>query len=286
MTSCQIVAAGSMATVQDQGRFGSAQFGVAVSGAFDGRSFALANRLVGNSSSAAAIELVMGGFAFRANESMVVAVTGAPAPISIDGRSDGLDRALVLQAGSTLTIGQPRTGVRTYLAVRGGIDVTPSMSSRSFDSLGVIGPPPLVAGDVLDIGYQTDGRPWFEQVPTPAWAASVDVDLFLGPRHDWIASSDLQRLSTMWWQISPDSNRIGLRLQGPPLARVAGELASEPMMFGAVQVPPNGQPIVLGPDGGVTGGYPVVGVVAIDQLYKLGQLRPGNRLRFRVIEPR
>jgi biotin-dependent carboxylase-like uncharacterized protein len=280
---------GGFCSVQDLGRPGRAHEGIARSGAWDARSASLANRLVGNSDAAPVLEIVMGHATFVATDDHVVALTGAVAPCSLDGRSVANDGAVAVPAGSRLEIGLATSGVRLYLAVRGGIAAAPVLGSRSWDTLGRIGPPPIIAGDEVPIGDPSlGGAAWFEPVvvPDPSVARDpssiVEVRVVPGPRTDWLGPGGLDVLLREPWNVSPASDRTGVRLDGPAVPRRSGELVSEAMVPGAIQLPAGGQPIVLGPDCGTTGGYPVVAVVRRRDLDLVGQLRPGRRLRLRM----
>ncbi|MBV9822419.1 MAG: biotin-dependent carboxyltransferase family protein, partial [Actinobacteria bacterium] len=187
-------------------------------------------------------------------------------------------------AGTVLAFGTPTAGLRSYLAVRGGLAVPAVLGSRATDTLSGLGPPALTAGQRLPVGTSTAGPPGTGGDTGAALGAQpVALRLAAGPRADWF---DAGPLHAAGWRVRPDSDRIGTRLAGPELRvlpgfeRLAGELPSEPTLPGAVQVPPDGQPIVLGPDAPVTGGYPVVGVLAAADLDLLAQLRPGAVLRF------
>jgi biotin-dependent carboxylase-like uncharacterized protein len=270
----EVLASGPGVYVQDGGRFGYAALGVPRSGAFDRAAWRAANRIVGNPPGAAAIEVTLGGLSFRAAAACTVAVTGAACPGAAWGT------AISLRAGERLGLGTPSTGVRSYVAVRGGIDVAPVLGSRSTDTLSGLGPPPVRTGDRLPVGAQP---------PTPvAGVDAIPADrreplrLLPGPRADWLEPEALALLTANEWRTGPDSDRIGIRLDGPFLRRRRrDELPSEPTLPGAVQVPTDGRPIVFGPDAPVTGGYPVVAVVADADFDALAQLRPGDTVRFR-----
>jgi biotin-dependent carboxylase-like uncharacterized protein len=267
----EIVAPGPLTLVQDLGRPGFAGLGVPRSGAFDAVALRLGNRLVGNPEGAAALEILHGGLLLRAHDAVTVALTGAPCP--------GLDwgRPRTLAAGAELRLGAAPTGMRAYLAVRGGIDAEPVLGSCSTDLLSGLGPPIVRAGTRLRVGAA--GTVAIASVDAVRRPVTPRLTISLGPRLDWFAPEALGTLTSTAWIVRPESDRIGLRLDGPPLARVwPGELASEPALPGAVQVPPDGRPIVFGPDGPVTGGYPVIAVV--DDLATAAQLRPGDAVRF------
>jgi len=267
-----LLSCGALATVQDLGRPGHAALGVPRAGAFDRAALALANRLVGNPAGAAGLELTLGA-SLRLDAAATVALTGAPCP--------GLDWgvALSLAGGTTLALGVPPTGLRSYLAVRGGVEAAAVLGSRSTDTLSGLGPVPLTAGDSLAVGPEPHTPPsGAAAVPAPAGSA---LRVRLGPREDWFTPRARQLLLDATWTVRPDSNRIGLRLDGPVLARaIGGELPSEPTLPGALQVPPDGRPILFGPDAPVTGGYPVIAVVHDEDLDRAAQLRPGDVLQF------
>jgi biotin-dependent carboxylase-like uncharacterized protein len=197
-------------------------------------------------------------------------------------------RALSLPAGTTVRLGSPVIGVRSYLASRGGVAATPVLGSRSTDTLSGLGPPVLTSGMVLDVGSLIAGDPVDDPavgLPDPEMALSRGLTVLPGPRLDWFTDQAWDQLIGGSWTVQATSNRIGYRLSGPRLERAnSGELPSEPTLPGAIQVPPDGQPIVLGPDAPVTGGYPVIGVVpraGPDGLDALAQARPGHTLWFR-----
>jgi biotin-dependent carboxylase-like uncharacterized protein len=280
-----VMAAGPLALVQDLGRPGHAHLGVPPSGALDVPALRLANRLVGNAETAAGIEALLGGFAVMARCSCTVAVTGPAVPVTVEGRPVGSHVPVHLAEGQTLTIGTPATGLRCYLAVSGGIDAEPQLGSRSRDSLSEIGPAPLAPGDVLTLGVP-DGLPTGEDVlAPPRWPGELVVPVVPGPRDDWF-DQPLERLARTW-TVTPESNRVGLRLDGERLARTAEregtELASEGLLTGAVQVPPSGLPVVFLADHPTTGGYPVVAVVTAAALPALAQARPGTTVRFQPL---
>ncbi|MFD9888364.1 biotin-dependent carboxyltransferase family protein [Amycolatopsis sp. NPDC059027] len=282
MRALEVLATGALALVQDLGRPGYAHLGVPPSGALDVAALRLANRLAGNAESYAGIEAVLGGLSVRATTSCTVAVTGPPVRVQVDGRDVGSHVAVHLRAGQTLTIGTPSTGLRCYLAVSGGIAAEPSMGSRSRDVLAEIGPDPLVPGVVLPLGAVHGIPAGADVVVPPVAAAELVVPVTLGPRDDWF--DDVARGLGTWWTVTPESNRVGLRLDGTPLRRAQAyaesELPSEGLLTGAVQVPPNGLPVVFLADHPTTGGYPVAATVRRGSLDALGQVRPGTKLRF------
>jgi KipI family sensor histidine kinase inhibitor len=287
----EVVRPGPLATVQDLGRPGFAHLGVPHSGAADAASLRRANRLAGNPDGAAGLELTLGRAELRFPAAARAAVTGAPAPVTVRARPDGEarevppGRAFGVPAGGLLRVGAPAAGLRSYLAVRGGVDVPPVLGSRSADLRSGLGPPPLRPGDVLPVGDPAAGAaaaaPEAATVP-PAREPGV-LRVIPGPRDDWFAPGALELLCDGTYAVTPASDRTGLRLDGPALSRARGdELPSEGLVTGALQVPPGGRPILLLADHPVTGGYPVIAVVSSADIGLAGQLRPGSRVRFSV----
>lgn len=269
----EVLAPGPLATVQDLGRQGFAALGVARAGAFDRAALRLANRLVGNPDRAAAVEITLGGLAVVLADPATVAFTGAVCRGAPDW---GV--ALSLPAGTTIRLRTPDSGLRSYFGVRGGLDVPAVLDSRSTDTLSGIGPAPLRTGDRLPVGSEL-GSVVGAGAAQPATHPGA-LPVRFGPRDDWFTTSARRTLVHATWTVRPESDRVGIRLAGPALDRArSGELASEPTLPGALQVPPDGRPILFGPDAPVTGGYPVIAVVT--HLDPAGQLRPGDTLRFR-----
>jgi biotin-dependent carboxylase-like uncharacterized protein len=272
--------AAGLVTVQDRGRIGLAHLGVPRAGALDPPAAGLANRLVGNDEGAAVLEVTMGGLVVRATAPLWLAVTGARCPVEVDGRATAHEEAVWVPRDGVIRIGPAETGVRAYLAVNGGIEVAPVLGSRSTDTLAWVGPPRVVAGTELPVG-SPQGSPAALDTPRHPRPGPLRVDP--GPRVGWFAADALQKLCATTYTVTPESNRIGLRLDGPPLERVReGELASEGTVLGAVQVPPDGRPVVFLADHPTTGGYPVLAVVREDDLWRCAQLRPGQQIGFRI----
>lgn len=281
MSALEVLRPGPLALLQDVGRSGLAALGITASGAFDRRAFRAGAALVGNdpAGSDAAIEVTLGGLVVRAVGGPVqVALTGAPVPTTVGGLVAPFGRAFALADGDELALGMPPRGVRSYFSVRGGLLAEPEFGSRSRDLLAQLGPPPLKAGDVVEVGPAPEWQPAADGTLEPDFPAVLDV--LPGPRFDWLA--DPAALARVW-EVSPQSDRVGVRLLGEPLAwasaRVGTELPSEPVVRGGIQVPPGGLPVLFGPDHPTTGGYPVVGVIADPDL--LAQLRPGDRIALR-----
>lgn len=313
----EVVATGLQALFQDAGRPGQARQGVSASGALDATAFRVANQLLGNEADATVIELLHGGFALRALTRTVVAVTGATGSLDLKDASGVLLPAechvpLAMEPGDVLTVGAPERGLRSYLAVRGGFDVVPVLGSSATDTLAGVGPEPLRVGQGLAVGQRIRGAvdaaeagmakletllPHLPDSVQPdlrdadaVRRHAIVLDLVLGPRTDWFDGESLELLQQQCWQVTQQSNRVGLRLLGEkPLQRAAGfqgrELPSEGTALGALQVPANGQPVLFLADHPLTGGYPVIGCVAPHHLDLAAQLPPGVFVRFKVMAP-
>ncbi|NQX29755.1 biotin-dependent carboxyltransferase family protein [Microbacteriaceae bacterium VKM Ac-2854] len=283
--SIRVLDGGLSTLIEDVGRPGFGAVGVGVSGAMDAGSLALANRLVGNGIGAAGLEILGPGLRLLLQADVWFAVTGGRGGVLLDGRS--VDGALPRRAesGSVLSFEPVERGLRRYLAVRGGIEAEVELGSRSADTLSGLGPAALGRGDVLALGRPADPVPAIDWMPIdPAGVPPGDVTwlgVLPGPRADWFVADAWPRLLDQPWTVSTQAGRTGIRLAGAPLRRaVSGELASEGMLHGAIQVPPSGLPVIFGPDHPATGGYPVIAVVARRSLDALAHLVPGAPVRF------
>lgn len=282
-TWLEVIGAGVLSTVQDLGRPGLGALGVGHAGAADAPALRLANRLLGNPESAAALEVTFGGLEVLAHGGMTVTITGAPCPVTVDGRHKGPYGVVWLPDGATLRLGPPTSGLRTYVAVRGGIEVAPLLGSRSTDTLAALGPAPLAAGDKLPVGRATSAHPGVDVVPVQVPEAGDVVTLRIvdGPRADWFTGAARTALLSGSYEVTADSNRVGMRLVGQVLERARDdELPSEGMVCGALQVPPSGQPTLFLADHPVTGGYPVIAVVVPADVPRAAQVRPGQHIAF------
>lgn len=279
-----VIDPGPAAILVDEGRHGWAHIAVTTSGAFDRPAYRLANRLVGNHPGAAVIESVLGPLTLKFHSRATIAVTGVEAEVALHRPGGQVQAAathctIAVPTGTTVTIGAATTGLRAYLALRGGWNVRPVMGSRSRDTLADLGPEPLYRGAGLPVGETDEPFPAADHAPRAAPPDPVVLRLLPAPR---AAALLLPRaaLADLEWTVSPASDRIGVRLAGPTLP-VTAQAASEPLVRGAVQVPPDGQPVIMGPDHPTTGGYPVIGVVADADTDALAQARPGTTVRLR-----
>lgn len=290
----EVVSPGLQAVFEDLGRPGQARQGVAASGAMDQAALRAANRLVGNAPGEAAIEIVYGGFQVRAHGPCVLAVTGAQGNIALRNAAGASwtvpgYQAFAMDDGDTLTLAQPDAGIRYYLAARGGFAVEPVLGSCSTDTLARVGPEPLAAGDRVGIRPAGQGAivGGSETPPAdlPRTSAEVVLDVVLGPRTDWCDADAVALLSRQAWTVTPQSNRVGIRLQGDaPLQRANhAELPSEGTRKGSIQVPASGQPVLFLADHPLTGGYPVIGSVAPWHLDRAAQIPIGARVRLNPI---
>ncbi len=284
MSALEILNPGPQALLQDTGRPGWASIGVGRCGAADRSAYELGARLVAHDPGMASLEVTLGGLVARVHGSMTVVLTGADASATVDGQPVAHAALLDLRDGQELRLGMPSAGLRTYLTARGGWDVPPVLGSRSTDTLSGLGPAPVKAGDILTLGRYQGSYPNLDVAPVPLPRAELlQLSILPGPRLEWFASP--QTLTEQVWAVSDRSNRIGIRLQGEPLTRsrdkVDAELPSEGMVRGALQVPPDGQPVMFGNDHPVTGGYPVIAVVTSADMDRAGQLRPGQQVTLR-----
>lgn len=284
--SIEVLAPGLLTTVQDLGRFGWRHLGVGSAGALDTYAHSIANTLVGNCADAATLEITLLGPRLHFHHACTIALCGAHIEARYDQHILPNARPVQIPAGSTLTLGPCKDGARSYLAVAGGIDVPACMNSRSTDLRGGFGGlegRALRAGDSLPIPPNTllSSTPfqatswWVDDAP----GAPPHTPIRVLPAVDSPSPSDA--LFNQRWTVTPQSNRQGLRLQGAPLQLAApGERISAPVAPGTVQLPPDGQPIVLLADAQTHGGYPCIGYVIRADRQRLAQLRPGSPLHF------
>jgi biotin-dependent carboxylase-like uncharacterized protein len=274
-----VVATGALSTVQDAGRPGMAALGVGRSGACDRSSYRLANRLVGNPEDAAVLEVTFGGLHLRADDDLVAVTTGARCQGSWPHNAP-----TALRSGEELRLGAPISGLRTYLAVRGGLTTEPVLGSRSTDVLSGLGPAVVSAGDVLTVGVPLLPAPGIDLAPVnDPEQGDLTVHVTPGPRRDWFTDAAWTSLVSQPYTVTSDSNRVGLRLDGDPLERNrTDELPSEGMVRGALQIPPSGRPVLFLADHPATGGYPVIAYVIDEHVDRCGQLRPGQTLHLRA----
>ena len=291
----EILTPGLQSVLQDLGRAGHTDQGVSMSGALDRGALRAANRVVGNASSSACLEVVLGGLSFVCHGRAIVAVTGAQTPVTVT-TAGGLQwqpgnyQPIELDDGDQVSLGAPTAGLRSYLAIRGGFAVAPVLGSLATDTLAQVGPPALAAGDRLGFNASAAG-PSVSVTEAPAFspptaADIVTLDVVMGPRSDWFTQAAIERLSSQLWRVTPQSNRVGIRLAGevPLERRNHDELPSEGTSLGAIQVPASGQPVLFLADHPLTGGYPVIAAVASHHLDLAGQIPINAQIRFNPID--
>lgn len=294
--SIEVLAPGLLTTVQDAGRIGWRAIGVGTGGAADRYSLDVANLLVGNNANAAMLEITLAGPSLRLLRAAIIALCGAQVDARVDDVALPGWRPIALPAGSMLTLGACRRGARAYLAFDGGIDVALALDSRSTDLRGTFGGHDgraLRVGDTLPLGppHASDFLPTAPRIPS--WWIDADADLDFAdsivvhvlPGSD--ATHPLDALHAQEFVVDAASNRQGLRLRGDALHIAdARDRISEPVLPGTVQLPPDGQPIVLLADAQTVGGYPRIGHVIAADLPRLAQRRAGQRVRFIPVDAR
>lgn len=307
MSAIEVLSPGLLTTVQDLGREGFGPMGVSPSGAADPIALRIGNRLVGNSEGAAGLEMTLLGGAFQFHAACVVAVTGSDFGSMLDGTVVPLWQSCEVQPGQTLRLGTTRSGARCYLCVHGGIQVKPFLGSASTHLLSRLGGHEgraLRKGDVLKIGHAPEGQ-GKETGKSAGSTESADeskrarkvapkvlerleprkvLRVTPGPQSDWF-SKVLQRVFyTNSYRVTEEANRMGLRLEGPGLPEGArGEMISEGVSLGAIQIAAGGLPIILFVEQQTTGGYAKIANVISADLHSLGQLRPRDGIRFELV---
>jgi antagonist of KipI len=285
----RVVDPGPQTTVQDGGRRGQLRYGIPPSGPVDARSFTLANRLVGNADDAAGLEFTLIGPRLRAEAPCAVAVTGADSLVTVNEAAVAAWTTLTLDAGDVVKIGPARAGVRGYVAVAGGIDVPPVLGSRATylrGRLGGLEGRAVRRDDVLRLG--TPARVRARAVPAraiPDWRAEPVLRVVLGPQADRFTDEGIAAFLGGTYEVLPQSDRMGARLSGPRIAHARGhDIISDGIALGAVQVPGDGQPIVLLVDRQSTGGYTKIATVCSFDIPRVGQAKPGQRVRFSAVD--
>jgi len=290
MKVIQVQAPGLFTTVQDLGREGFGPMGVSPSGAADPMSLRLGNRLVGNAEGAAALEMTLLGGAFLFPDGAIVALAGSDFGASLDGAPVGSWISLEARPGQTLRLGPTRSGARCYLCVQGGIAVKPFLGSASthvLSGLGGLEGRPLRKGDILNIGSASPSLRKRTIAPKALERLSPSKVLRVtpGPQSDWFPESSQLLFYSVAYRVTEESNRMGLRLEGPPIPENSGgRMISEGVSLGAIQIPHGGQPIILFVEQQTTGGYPKIANVISADLHSVGQLRPRDEIRFERVD--
>jgi biotin-dependent carboxylase-like uncharacterized protein len=278
---------GPQTTVQDLGRAGQLRYGIPPSGPLDVRAFVVANRLVGNADGAAGLEATLGGPRLVTGAPCAVAVTGADAPVTVNGEPAPMWATLALGAGDTLRVGAARAGVRIYVAVSGGIDVPPVLASRATylrGRMGGVEGRALRRDDVLRV-FPAPPPPARTIAAVAAFEPEPEIRVVLGPQADRFTAEGIAAFLDGPYEMLPQSDRMGARLRGPRIAHARGhDIVSDGIALGAIQVPGDGQPIVLLVDRQSTGGYPKIATVCSFDIGRIGQVKPGQRVRFRAVD--
>jgi 5-oxoprolinase (ATP-hydrolysing) subunit C len=284
MSKLVISAIGPASSVQDGGRHGAQRYGLTPSGAMDPLALAAANSLVGNAIFAAAIEIGPFGAAFTARDGAVrIALAGAPRNADIAGRAMAWETSITLLDGEVLTLGFARDGLFSYLAIEGGIPGEPMFGSLAVNARAGLGSPyprPLQAGDELQVTAASDATEHRIELPAEA---KGPIRVVMGPQDDEFGDATKLFLDSEW-KISATSDRMGYRLEGPEIRDLHGHnIVSDGTVNGSIQVPGNGQPIVLMPDRGTTGGYPKIATVITADLGRFAQIQAGRGFRFKAV---
>jgi antagonist of KipI len=289
--SLEVLEISGLATIQDEGRTGWRRFGVPASGPMDTFAFQAANALVGNTPDCAVVEMGLGDVVFRARQDCIMAVTGAGYAVSVYVWEFPLWDSFMVRAGWKIHLRKTDGGLWAYLAVSGGIQTQPALGSRSTylrGGLGGLQGRSLRAGDLLQMGnspqvpYELAARTLVREA-RPEYSEQPIIEIILGPQREYFTEESVEKFLSSEYSVSLTSDRMGYRLDGPALTlREKGQLISEGMTFGAIQVPASGQPIVMMADCPTTGGYPKIGTVASRDLPILAQCLPNkSRIRFR-----
>ena len=288
--SLGVLDAGPLTTIQDLGRTGQLRVGIPPSGPMDREAFVLANRLVGNPDGAAGLECTLMGPRLEFADARWVAVTGAEVSVALDGAEMPRWMSFPVPAGGVLKIGAARAGVRAYLAVSGGITTPPVLGSRATyvrGALGGIGGRAIRKGDVLPLGPPAGGeverRVRADRVPTHG--GEPEIATVLGPQADRFTPAGIAALFEGPYEMLPQSDRMGARFKGPRIEHTHGhDIISDGIPLGGIQVIGDGQPIVLLVDRQTAGGYTKIGAVCSYEIGRIGQIKPGGRLRFKQVE--
>lgn len=287
--SIRIISPGVLTTVQDGGRFGMMEFGIGQTGAMDSEAYRAANYLVGNDEGQAVLEATFYGPTIEFLQDTVVALTGADMVAQLGDRVAPLYEAFSVKEGQRLTLGFAKNGCRAYIAIMGGIDVPKVMNSRSTDlkcKIGGFEGRALKAGDVIEIGERTlsPREITARSVKNTSYLENITVRVILGPQAEYFTEKGLATFLGEEYTLTNESDRMGMRLDGTPIENANGvDIVSDGIVFGSVQIPPSGKPIIMMADHQTTGGYAKIATVATADLSRLAQLKPGAKVKFQEI---
>lgn len=285
----EVIKPGPLTTVQDQGRYGYQHYGVPVAGAMDGFALRVANFLADNREDAACLEITLMGLKLRVLANTIIAVTGGDLAPRINGDPLTMWQSVAVTKGDVISFAWARKGCRTYLSVAGGIDVPPVMGSRATyvkSGIGGFEGRALKSGDRLKNGIFNQLKPGLKLPPefTPLYKTSNTLRVILGPQDDYFTGEGIQTLLNSEYTISNEADRVGYRLIGPVIKHKAGaDIISDGIPMGAIQVPGSGLPIVLLADRQTTGGYPKIATAVTVDIPRLGQAKPGDKLRLKSV---
>ncbi len=282
-----VIGPGLFTTIQDKGRFGYRAFGVPVSGSMDMESYRMANELVGNPANSPALEMTLSGGSYRFDSEAIIAVTGASAPVVLAETKVQMNTTIRVNPGEVLSIGAVTRGARLYLAIRGDWELEKVMSSYSTYTMGNFGGMngrSLQNGDIL---VWNDLQATFRETEVDKsriryFSSKVSIKIMKGPEWDLLSSETQQQLLSSKFEVDSKSNRMGIRLKGERLRVSDLQMVSSPVLPGIIQLPPNGHPIILMNDGQTIGGYPRIAKVLDEELWRLGQVKSGDVIRFRL----
>jgi biotin-dependent carboxylase-like uncharacterized protein len=281
----RVLKPGLSTTVQAAGRYGYAHLGISPCGAADMLSLRIANLLVGNDQYAPALEMTLLGATLEFESDLLIAVSGAGCDCKVEQATIALNTTVRVKAGSVLQCGSTSNAARVYLAVHGGLNVPLVMESASTDVRGSFGGfegRRLKAGDRLQVGAPTTALP--KQLRAGALGelrTDGPIRVTRGAQHDWFSSDEYEKFLATSYTVSEQSDRAGLRLKGEPVTQLQPrQLLTDGIPLGAIQVPQDGQPIILFVDQQTTGGYPKIANIVTADMYRVGQLRPRESLRF------
>lgn len=279
---------GVLTTIQDEGRYGYEQFGMSPAGPMDGTAFRTANILVGNPEGESALEATVLGPALRFDQDNVIAVTGADMAPALNGQPCPMYQAVSVKAGDQLKLGAAKTGCRAYIAFAGGLDVPPVMGSRATalqNKVGGYQGRKLAKGDAVGFRTPNPSLPLPRTAPVPAPAGrEVTIRVILGPQDDMFTKEGLDTFLSQPYTVSKDFDRMGCRLEGPVIQhKTDGNIISDGMVTGAIQVPTSGQPIIMLTERQTVGGYTKIATVVSTDLPLVGQRKTGDVIRFQAV---
>lgn len=285
MGTLRVIDGGMFTTIQDMGRIGFRNIGVPNSGAMDPRSARWANKLVNNPEDTPVLEMTIKGGKYQFDKPAIIALTGAEMHATVNDFEAPLNESLMVNSGDELELGFTHRGCRTYLAIRGTLQLDKMMNSYSTlvsAGFGGLEGRPLKAGDTLSWGDKGNAF-ILKKMPDneiPYFSSKVTVEVMPGSEWNWLTSEEQEQFLNQKWEVSPNSNRMGIRIQGTPLQVPGRQMISSPVIPGIIQLPAGGNPIILMNDGQTIGGYPRIAKVADRDLWRLGQLKPGDSVRF------